>query len=80
MSSQPSPLETEIVFGDASLDRWQVHQRLQELDIRSVCRNFEPLKVQVEGAIAAIQIWSVARHVAMPRQELVQWLNGLWVL
>ena len=78
MSSEP--LETEIVMETESLDRWQIHHRLQELEIESVCRSFEPLKIRVDGAIAAIQVWSVARHVSMPRQELAEWLDLVWRL
>jgi hypothetical protein len=80
VSRESSPLETEILLENADFDRWQIHQRLQELEIHSVCRSFEPLRVHVSGAIAAIQVWSVARHVVMQRQELVHWLNSLWSL
>ena len=57
------------------LDRRRVYQRLQELDIPCQCAMNQPLTVQIANGVAAIQLWSVARHLTAPRQELVCWLE-----
>ena len=60
------------------LDRWQVYQRLQELDVPCRCYTNEPLTVQIANGVAAIQLWSVAKQLTAPRQELVCWLERCW--
>lgn len=62
------------------IDRWQIYFRLQELDIPCHCTSHEPLKVLIKNANSATQVWSVTRHIAMQRQELVQWLENCFTL
>lgn len=59
-------------------DRWQAYCRLQELEIVCQCSYQQPLKVQVNSAVAAIQVWSVIKQLTMPRQALASWLEDCW--
>lgn len=61
-------------------DRWQVYQRLQELDIPCYCAIDQPLRVQINNATAAVQLQSVLRQLMTPRAELASWLDGCWQL
>ena len=59
-------------------DRWQVFHRLQELNICCWCEANQPLVVEIESAIAAIQIWSVTRQFTSSRQQLISTLERCW--
>lgn len=59
-------------------DRWQVYHRLQELEIPCKCTCYQPLNVQINSALTAVQLWSVVRQVTAPRSVLVQWLENCW--
>jgi hypothetical protein len=59
-------------------ERWQIYRRLQELDIHCHCASYKPLKVEIRGAIAASQIWSVTRQFTASRQELIDWMESCW--
>ncbi len=59
-------------------DRWQVYQRLQELDIPCRCATGQPLMAHIADALAAVQLWSVSRQFTASRQDLVQWLEHCW--
>lgn len=61
-------------------DRWQVYLRLQELDIPCTCATNQPLRVQVHTVTVAMQVWSVIRHLTMPRRELALALQRCWEL
>jgi predicted DNA-binding transcriptional regulator AlpA len=60
------------------MERWQIYQRLQELEISCRCNSYGALFVNYSDAIAIAQVWSVARHVRMQRSELTQWLEQCW--
>jgi hypothetical protein len=60
------------------LDRWQVYQRLQELDIPCWCEANEPLKVEITSPVAAIQLWSVMQQFTASRQALISLLKLNW--
>lgn len=79
-SSQPNRPSHQTVdsFTVQCEDRWQVYHRLQELDIRCRCKSFQPLKVDIETAAEAIQLWSIVRRVSHPRQVLVDALQQIW--
>jgi hypothetical protein len=70
---------TQIVQVNWS-DRWQVYQRLQELEIPCWCASNQPLRVQIENFVAAAQFRSVLMQLSAPRQELSQWLEHCWKL
>ncbi len=59
-------------------DRWQVYQRLQELDIICVCETNQPLMVEIHNPTAAIQIWSVIQQFTASRQDLIGNLEKCW--
>ena len=61
-------------------DRWQVYHRLQALDITCQCSSFEPLKVTIQTATEALQLWSIVRRVSQPRTDLVVALTKSWQL
>ncbi|MFM7406439.1 MAG: Asr1405/Asl0597 family protein [Cuspidothrix sp.] len=59
-------------------DRWQVYQRLQELDITCICEINEPLTVEIKNTTTAIQIWSVVKRFTASRQDLIENLEKSW--
>ena len=59
-------------------DRWQVYQRLQELEIPCWCATEQPLSVHIADVAAAIQLWSVIKQLTASRQELVRTLERCW--
>ena len=59
-------------------ERWEIYHRLQELQIPCQCSPNQPLRVQLDHATAAIQLWSVVRQLTAPRSELISWLNLCW--
>jgi hypothetical protein len=64
----------------APSERWQVYRRLQELGIPCRCRTNQPLSVQIDDVAAGIQLWSVVRHLTVPRRDLATWLEHCWRL
>jgi len=67
-------IEIEISWGD----RWEVYRRLQELEIPCQCGTNRPLSYQINDVASAIQLWSVVRHLTLPRCELASWLERCW--
>ena len=59
-------------------DRWQVYRRLQELDIRAWCAIDQPLRVEIDSAIAAVQLQSVLKQLVASRRDLVLWIERCW--
>ncbi len=59
-------------------ERWQVYQRLQELDIPCRCATEQPLMVHIAHVTAAVQLWSVSRQFTASRQDSVCWLKRCW--
>lgn len=59
-------------------DRWQVYLRLCQLEIPCSCATNQPLRVEVKDTLAAVQLWSVAKQLNSPRQELLGWLKQCW--
>lgn len=58
--------------------RWQLYQRLQELDIPCWCATQQPLMARISNTTAAIQVWSASRQLTASRQDLVCWLERCW--
>lgn len=63
-----------------SLDRWQVYQRLQELEIPCQCHLYQPIKVQVSNPTQLIQVWSITRRITNPPAKLAKILEKCWQL
>ncbi|TAF06351.1 MAG: hypothetical protein EAZ77_12390 [Nostocales cyanobacterium] len=59
-------------------DRWQVYQRLNELDIPCRCESNQPLQVQINNLQIAVQLWSVVRQFKASRQDLICTLEDCW--
>ncbi|MBF2050046.1 MAG: hypothetical protein IGS54_22210 [Elainella sp. C42_A2020_010] len=59
-------------------DRWQVHQRLEELEIASTCLRDGSLKVEIRSPLTIIQLRSVLQQFTASRQQLVDWLEQCW--
>jgi hypothetical protein len=59
-------------------DRWQVYQRLQELEIPCCCETNQPLQVEITHPSAALQLWSVTRQFTASRQDLIFTLERCW--
>ena len=78
MKSFSSEVEAQHTLEVNWADRWQVYQRLQELDIRCWCETNQPLKVEIGNATAAIQLWSVMRQFTISRQEMICILEYCW--
>jgi hypothetical protein len=78
MNPSSSKPEVSQVIEIAFADRWQVYRRLQELAIPCRCGANQPLRVQVNDAATAIQLWSVVRQLTVPRCDLVCWLERCW--
>jgi len=76
----PLELETEVreIIEVNRADKWQVYLRLQQLDIPCDCGIEQPLRVKVQSAAAAVQVWSVVKQLTAQRQELTFWLNCCW--
>ena len=78
LKSSSSEVEVQHTVEVNWADRWQVYQRLQELDIRCWCETNQPLKVEISNPIAAIQLWSVIRQFTISRQEMIYTLEDCW--
>ncbi|MBD2363178.1 hypothetical protein H6G36_18630 [Anabaena minutissima FACHB-250] len=75
MKSFLSQIEQTYVVEVNWLDRWQIYQRLQELDVPCWCEANQPLKVEISSPVAAIQLWSVIRQFTASRQDLISTLK-----
>lgn len=60
--------------------RWQIYQRLQELNIPCEYIMYSPLKVKIQHTTQAIQLWSVLQNQMTPRQVLANRLEKCWSL
>lgn len=61
-------------------DKWQVYQRLRELDIPCGCEVNQPLRVEIATPISALQLWSVMRQITASRQDKIRSLEHCWCL
>jgi hypothetical protein len=73
-----SEVESKHILEVNWADRWQVYQRLQELEIPCCCESNQPLTVEIGNPIAAIQLWSLMRQFTLPRQDLIWSLEKCW--
>jgi hypothetical protein len=60
------------------IDRWCIHQRLQELTIPCWCLDDGSLQVTVNSALTAMLVRSVVQQFVASRRELVNWLERCW--
>ncbi|MGV0026898.1 Asr1405/Asl0597 family protein [Phormidesmis priestleyi] len=78
MNLDSTPSSTTLTIDVKCCHRWQIYHRLRELEIPCSCVAYQPLMVQVDSAIAIIQLWSVMRQITTPRQKLADWLEDCW--
>ncbi|NJL88560.1 MAG: hypothetical protein HC916_01240 [Coleofasciculaceae cyanobacterium SM2_1_6] len=80
MNPPSLPLSAEHSIDLLGLDRWQVYQRLQELDIPCQCSLYQPIKVQISNPTQLLQVWSVTRQVTISPVKLGKFLEKCWQL
>jgi len=78
LKSSSSETDRKHVIDIDWADRWQVYQRLQELDIICVCETNQPLTVEINNPTAAIQLWSVIQQFSASRQDLIENIENSW--
>jgi hypothetical protein len=77
--SHSQTLPNRQVLSISLCDRWQVYQRLQELDIP--CTRLEDGRLQAEvndSLTTILQVWSVVFQLTASRQQIVNWLEQCW--
>lgn len=79
MKSFSSEVETRHTLEVNWADRWQVYQRLQELEIPCWCESNQPLQVEITHPLAIIQLWSVMRQFTVSRQDIISSLEKSWL-
>lgn len=78
LKSFSSEVENKHVVEVNWADRWQIYQRLQELDVPCWCEANQPLKVEIGNPTTAIQLWYVMRRFTASRQDLIRTLEYSW--
>lgn len=73
-----SEVEEKYVVDVNWADRWQIYQRLQELDVPCWCEPNQPLKVEFLSPVTVVQLWSVMRQFTSSRQDLIDSLEINW--
>ncbi|AFZ49639.1 Asr1405/Asl0597 family protein [Dactylococcopsis salina] len=76
--SEESAIKTEINV--KQLERWQVYQRLIELQVPCRCSCNQPLEVELKTPLQVWQFWSVVRRVSASRDSLIAGLERCWQL
>ncbi|NEP05764.1 MAG: hypothetical protein F6K34_13605, partial [Okeania sp. SIO4D6] len=59
------------VVNVSQIDRWFIHQRLQELMINSWCSASGELLVEINNFTDALLVHSIVKQFIAPRKELV---------
>ncbi|MBD2163588.1 hypothetical protein H6G04_04135 [Calothrix membranacea FACHB-236] len=79
MKSSSSEVESKHTLEVNWADRWQVYQRLQELEIPCWCESNQPLQVEISNPLAIIQLWSVMRQFTVSRKDIISSLEKSWL-
>lgn len=79
-SSTHSEIENGQVISIDRHVRWQVRQRLQELNVSCECLADGSLRVLANTPVALVQIRSVLQHYSMPRSALIEQFENCWRL
>ena len=67
-------LEVEIDH----IARWDVYFHLQALSVPCQCKQGQALRVQINHATAAIQLWSTVQAFTAPQQSQIDHLQRCW--
>ncbi|MCC5630455.1 Asr1405/Asl0597 family protein [Nostoc sphaeroides] len=78
MKSYSSEIESNHLVEVNWADRWQVYQRLKELDIPCSCQANQPLQVEIGSPMTVVQLWSVIRRLTASRQDQIWTLEHCW--
>lgn len=78
MKSFSTEIEKKHIVEVNWSDRWQIYQRLQELEIPCWCEPNQPLTVEIGNFLLAVQLWSVIRQFTASRQDLISILEQSW--
>ncbi len=62
------------------VNRWQVYQRLQELQVPCRCGCHRPLEVALPTPLKLWQFWNVVRRFSASRETLSHYLEQCWQL
>ncbi len=76
--SEESAIKTEIDV--RQLERWQVYQRLTELQVPCRCSSNQPLEVELKTPLAFWQFWTIMWRVSADRNTLTSYLESCWRL
>lgn len=76
--SSKDQAKTQQVLEIDWADRWLIYHRLQDLSIPCHCAMNQPLRVEVNSSLTAMQVWSVCQQLQAPRNYLVSWLRRCW--
>ncbi len=76
--SEASAIMTQI--NGKQLERWEVYQRLRELQIPCRCGCNQPLEVELRSPLTVWQFWNVMRRVFSSRETLTHYLEQCWQL
>ena len=75
-SSSNCPLSVEVEIEHTV--RWDIYSYLQSLSIPCECKLNQPLRVQVETATVAIELWSLVQLFTSPKQLCIDRLERCW--
>jgi len=78
--SPPTTLHPSTILEVDRIAQWDICLRLRELSIPCQCQCGEPLQVQIENAIAAIQTWCVVQACTASQRSHVERLERCWCL
>ncbi len=77
-SSETAAITTQITV--QQLERWEVYQRLRELQIPCQCSCNQPLEVELSSPLTVWQFWNIMRRVFASRETLSHYLEQCWQL
>lgn len=77
-SSENTTIKTQL--DHQQLDRWQVYQRLKQLQIPCRCGCHQPLEVELPTPLKLWQFWNVVRRFSASRETLSNYLEDCWRL
>lgn len=74
-TNPPTPVQLSII---SRCDRWQVSQRLQDLEIPCCYSSEGHLVAEIKTPTDLLQLQSVIQQLTASRPELIRWLETCW--
>jgi hypothetical protein len=59
-------------------ERWQIHARLQELEISSYCAPDGLLHVEINTPLQLLLVYRILWQATTTRQQWIDWLECCW--